>query len=463
MKIKKKYIFFAILFSFLVSIIVSLNYVNKYDKLTDNLEKHRMIKDTVRGDWNKADKLNKLKKEKLSYFFYKIDYDKPYLPSRIVALYFSLIKKDIKIDQREFHFETDNGKYFLLVLQAFFYYFCLFVLAKVLISRKENINIIFFIILFLSFEPTINQWHSSFFNESIFFSLQIIILAFFLKINKDLSDYILIGLFCGILFLQKSVGMYYFLIILFFITITKYSEKIKKISLFLISYLIVCLLVGYTNYLRSNNFYFTPLQTKEAMFIYVLPKIYEEKYKISFKEAKSKIIKKTKIWIDENKVDAKIQDNLFATSFGSELDLIKIHTFQQKLVFKEMTSNFLITSKIIAKKYFHSLLINPVEINYYYKYENSESYYKSEDHKKWIPIRIFYTFLIYFISLYGLFTMIKAKKLNRYAFFWIISGFYFYLVLGWMGFTRYFSPALIYISLFFANGMNQIIFNKKKL
>ena len=80
-----------------------------------------------------------------------------------------------------------------------------------------------------------------------------------------------------------------------------------------------------------------------------------------------------------------------------------------------------------------------------------------------IPIRIFYTFLIYFISLYGLFTMIKAKKLNRYAFFWMISGFYFYLVLGWMGFTRYFSSALIYISLFFANGMNQIIFNKKKL
>ena len=51
-----------------------------------------------------------------------------------------------------------------------------------------------------------------------------------------------------------------------------------------------------------------------------------------------------KIWIDENKVDAKIQDNLFATSFGAELDRIKIHTFQQKLVFKEMTSNFILLS-----------------------------------------------------------------------------------------------------------------------
>lgn len=463
MKIKKKYIFFAILFSFLVSIIISFNYVNKYDELTDNLERHRMIKDTVRGDWNKADKLNKLKKEKLSYFFYKIDYDKPYLPSRIIALYFSLIKKDIKTDQREFHFETDNGKYFLLVLQAFFYYFCLFVLAKVLISRKENINIIFFTILFLSLEPTIIQWHSSFFNESIFFSLQIIILVFFLKTNKNIIDYIFIGLFCGILFLQKSIGLYYFILVIFFLAIIENSKKIKKISIVFLSYLIVCLLVGYTNYVRSNNFYFAPLQTKEAMFIYVLPKIYQEKEKISWKEAKSKVINKTKIWIKENKIDAKIDDNLFTKSFGSEEDQIKTHTFQQNLAFKEITSNIFITSKILVKKYFHSLLLNPVEIYYFYKYENSESYYNSNEHKNWRIVRIFYTLLIYSICIYGFYKMIKEKKLNKYVFFWLASGLYFYLILGWMGFTRYFSPVLIYISLFFANGMNQIIFNKKKL
>ena len=189
--------------------------------------------------------------------------------------------------------------------------------------------------------------------------------------------------------------------------------------------------------------------------------IYENKYDISFVEAKSKIINKTKTWIKENKVKADIQDNLFATSFGSEDDRIKIHTYQQNLTTREMSSNIFITAKILFKKYFHSLLINPVELYYHYKYENSDSYYKSESHKKWVPLRMIYTFLIFFISLYGLFTIVKTKKLNIYALFWAISGIYFYLVLGWVGFTRYFSPVIIYLSFFFANGMNQILFKKK--
>ena len=126
-----------------------------------------------------------------------------------------------------------------------------------------------------------------------------------------------------------------------------------------------------------------------------------------------------------------------------------------------MSSNIFITAKILFKKYFHSLLINPVELYYHYKYENSDSYYKSENHKKWVPLRMIYTFLIFFISLYGLFTIVKTKKLNIYALFWAISGIYFYLVLGWVGFTRYFSPVIIYLSFFFANGMNQILFKKK--
>ncbi len=285
----------------------------------------------------------------------------------------------------------------------------------------------------------------------------------FLKLNKNNIDFFLIGVFSGLLFLQKSAGLYYFFIIFLFLLTSKYTEKIKKISLFLISYLIICLFIGYTNFLRSNNFYLAPLQTKEAIFLYLLPKIYENKYDISFIEAKNKIIDKTKIWIKENKIKADIQANLFATSFGSEDDRIKIHEFQQNFTINEMRSNILITAKILVKKYIHSLLINPVELYYHYKYENSDSYYKSDDHKKWVPLRMVYTFLILSISLYGLFTIVKTKKLNINALFWVVSGIYFYLILGWVGFTRYFSPVLIYLSFFFANGMNQILFKKKKL
>ena len=130
------------------------------------------------------------------------------------------------------------------------------------------------------------QWHSSFFNESIFFSLQIFILVLFFKINKNKFDYIIIGLICGILLLQKSVGVYYVLVILLYLIFTENTEKFKKITQVFLGYVFVCLLIGYSNYIRSNNFYFIPLQTKEAMFIYVLPKIYEKNKKFLLKKLK---------------------------------------------------------------------------------------------------------------------------------------------------------------------------------
>ena len=50
MTIQTKYIFIIILFSFFVSIFISFNYVNKYDKLNSDLDRHRMIKDNIVGD-----------------------------------------------------------------------------------------------------------------------------------------------------------------------------------------------------------------------------------------------------------------------------------------------------------------------------------------------------------------------------------------------------------------------------
>lgn len=140
MTIQTKYIFIIILFIFFISIFISFNYVNKYDKLNSDLDRHRMIKDNIVGDWNRADELNKLKKEKITNFFYKTENHKPYLPSRILALYFSLTKKNIKNkdNNKLYVFELNNGKYGLLVLQTLFYYYCLFLFSKTLLSRKEN-------------------------------------------------------------------------------------------------------------------------------------------------------------------------------------------------------------------------------------------------------------------------------------------------------------------------------------
>jgi len=139
MTIQTKYIFIIILFSFFISIFISFNYVNKYDKLNSDLDRHRMIKDNIVGDWNRADELNKLKKEKITNFFYITENHKPYLPSRILALYFSLTKKNIKNkdNNKLYVFELNNGKYGLLVLQTFFIIIVYFFLAKLFYLEKK--------------------------------------------------------------------------------------------------------------------------------------------------------------------------------------------------------------------------------------------------------------------------------------------------------------------------------------
>ncbi len=119
MQIREKYIFFTILLSFLISIFISFNFINKFDRLTSDLQRHMMIKDTVRGEWDKANELIEIKEKNFKNFFYKVDYDKAYLPPRIVALYFSIINEDIKDNNNLF--KLDNNKYYLLVLQSILY------------------------------------------------------------------------------------------------------------------------------------------------------------------------------------------------------------------------------------------------------------------------------------------------------------------------------------------------------
>ena len=67
MTIQTKYTFIIILFGFFISIFISFNYVNKYDKLNSDQDRLRIVKDNIARDWNRANELNKLKKEKFNF------------------------------------------------------------------------------------------------------------------------------------------------------------------------------------------------------------------------------------------------------------------------------------------------------------------------------------------------------------------------------------------------------------
>ena len=103
-------------------------------------------------------------------------------------------------------------------------------------------------------------------------------------------------------------------------------------------------------------------------------------------------------------------------------------------------------------------------IYYYFSHRGHNKkpdFYFSQTHKKWIPYRIIYTLLIYFVCFFGLIYFFKQKK-HRLLLLLIISILYYSALLVWTGMSRLFVPNLIYLSFFFGNGLTLIIDQLKK-
>ena len=101
--------------------------------------------------------------------------------------------------------------------------------------------------------------------------------------------------------------------------------------------------------------------------------------------------------------------------------------------------------------------MNPVEQIFKSKY--GSSYYKSDTHQKTIKYRIFYSVLLYSIILLGIITALKNKYYYTYPF--LLISAYFFTISSWIGFTRYFTPVLLTLVIFFGIG-SSVIYNKIK-
>ena len=83
------------------------------------------------------------------------------------------------------NFNRNNGKLPYLIIKTLLYYLALFYLCKKIFTIFPLKNC-FFIILFLSVEPTIFQYHSSFWNESLFFPFEILLLSLLLDQSRNI-------------------------------------------------------------------------------------------------------------------------------------------------------------------------------------------------------------------------------------------------------------------------------------
>ena len=325
----KKNIFFIIFIGFLISSFACFFNLNKFDKVTSKQD-HPMIMGDTMLIWIEAEELKRDLYEGKNYFNSGIEYRRTYLPSKILALYSYLAGQDLFENFKKRKINKENGKLTYLIFQSLFYYIALFFFhQKILDLYNYNYQKCFFITGFLAVEPTLLQWHSSFWTESIFFSLLLITLSLIIhKTNNKFFNFFT-GIFIGLMYLQKTVAIFFIFPVIFYLVISKRKSCLIPILSLIFGYLIVLSILGYHNFKRSDIFHVTPKQSKDAFYQILVPQVLSKKNNISEFEARSLVEKNERIWIKNNKINS----NDFK-------DSRKLGDYRQKIALKVFLNRF---------------------------------------------------------------------------------------------------------------------------
>ena len=450
-----KFIIFILLTGFFYSSFIGFDHIAKYDvnKINNNSTYNNYFFEKEGGTpsfWHEAHDISVTTKDD-SYFKSGHKYEFKYLPSKIIFIYYKIIGEDIKVFDKNFNqevFKTNNKKFGLIIFQNFLYFISVFYLVLSLKQKHKNNYFIFIpLVFFLSFEPTLNQWNRVTFSESIFFSLQLLTMS--VLINYNYADYkkpIILGILISLMYLQRSISIYYFFVV--FIYLLVFFRKKFLINFLIISliYLSTHLFVGFHNFKRDGALYFLPIIQKEDLYGYFIPKIVkynkDPDFSINFKPRHTTLSNfvKSNDLISEKDIDIK-----------NRLIIAKNHMdIARSLILSYPTQSI----KEYTKSLFHYLLLKPNEI--YFLLENNIKYngqfYLSKDFRAELPIKIAYSFFVYFVSFFGLLYFIRKKSFNI-LFILLSSIFYFATPVVWHAQSSYLAPILIYLSIFFSAGI----------
>ena len=453
--IKKKKIFLILLIGFFLSISYSVYTVNNFDKTIPKKDKNLMISGDIRLIWREADifKNDYFDKNK-KYFDSGLEYTRTYLPSKLLALYSQIFNFKF-FEDLEQNRVNEGGKLYYLLFQSIIFYIALFYFYGKLKLFLNNDNLSFYVVSFLSLEPTILQWHSTFWTESIYFTLQILLLSFIVDKKNSYIKFIKIGTVLGLMFYQKTVTIFLVIPIIIYFLLIKLEKKFFYISLLSITYALFLGFLCLDNYKKTGIPHILPLQTKDAHDSYIVPLILEEtKKNMTYSEYNNSI---KKDWKNSNNFD----ENNFK-------DLYNYYNFKQSAAINLMLENKVVTIKIYIKKILHHFLLNPVQTYYWHEYNKSKyekEYHLSEDKKKWLLFRIIYSTIFFSIIFLGILETFRHSSNIKFHLLILFGVIYYSFMLGWVGNTRYFMPSWIFSSIFFGMGfylIEEIYINYKK-
>ena len=217
MKINSKFIFITIFISIFFSVLYANFNIKNYDKniISENGSSvHILIKDDSFRYFSHGYEIKQQLKNNVNYFETGRPNFTKYLYPRIIALYYLVFDYNLYDDVKNKVVTIGIHKNFLYFQIILYYLSVIFLYTQ--IRKKIDDKYLFFSILFLCLEPTIIQYHASFWSESIFFSFQILIMGFILSKNYSNFRLFLLGILLAFLALQRTNGFYYFIPLLFY-------------------------------------------------------------------------------------------------------------------------------------------------------------------------------------------------------------------------------------------------------
>ena len=462
-------IFFALLMSIIVTKYNLINYDRFFLDSNGEIQNHIMIKTDAHRYLSHGAEIKKDLEDGKNFFETGREHFTKYLPPRLAAAYYYFF--DVNLFNNFEDKKINLGVHFpYLLIQCLIYYLSLYFLYSV-ISKKVDHKICLPIIIFLSLEPTIFQYHGTFWSESTFFSLQLILLALIIKNDLKFYNFLLIGAFLSLLSLQRQTAYFFIIFIFFYYFIFLNKSQYYKLTYVILAFYLVQSFVGYNNYVRDKKFYLFTSDTKTAVYYNIIDDIIIKAENLNLSRFKKLETEIAINWLNENSIDynkvniLNIENTRYPfkearSTIKLDSDKVKFDNFYASRTIDILLKYPITSFEVIAKRSLHSLVLNPFHIYSDHNFTSGEKYHLSDQHKKFIPFRITYTLFIYLISLFGIYVIYKKRDFKILTIL-IISILYNYGMISWHGNTRYFVPVLIYISFLFGYGTHGL-FNIKK-
>ena len=427
---------FEVLFiSFLIwflTCILYLHYFDRYEVTTDDVENHAMIKSDPGKYWAETSNVVRQIQTGVNPMVTGNPDVAHILYKKCLAIYglighMKFFEKDGRV--------TVGGKFWFLLFQALLYYISLYFfyysISKVMSSRIALIST-----GFLAIEPTILQFHTSFWTESLFISLEVFAIALFINPSrKIILKFTSVGILIGLMYLQRPVAILYVVVLLIVLIIRFYKNSVMPSIALSLGYLIIIGLVGSYSYYRSDAFYIMPKQASDVSFHYLANHVVAAIDKISPQEARIRLVSRSKEVANRRNV------HLSYIQRDMALDIFKNYPF--------------ITIKRIFISMLRSLGVDPLMIYKFYLLEykpTSASVLAEQSGQKmnlFRPIIYFYTVLLLGITAFGF--VLSWKRLKAWInLLFLLSILYFWILGGWFGNPRFMVPVLVFYSVYFA-------------